>query len=122
AKADIHVRHVLFKFPETPKNTALLVGALDNGKILIDHVGLAQKSFDAKDIKAVRLHLEHIYNVAQGVAAGKDLNENGKIDNPPDADGFGVLPYLQRASEHAKLAADAEDASDRIKFYSTTVQ
>ncbi len=121
-KALVHVRHVLFKFPETPKNQGLLLGALDNGKILIDHVGLAQKSFDAKDLKAVRLHLEHIYNVATGVAGGKDLNENGKIDNPPDADGFGVLPYLQRAAEHAQLAADAPDASDRIKFYSTSVQ
>ncbi len=121
-KALVHVRHVLFKFPETPKNTGLLLGALDNGKILIDHVALAQKSFDTKDIKAVRLHLEHIYNVAVGVSAGKDLNENGKIDNPGDADGFGVLPYLQRAAEHAKLAADADDASDRIKFYSGTTQ
>jgi plastocyanin len=122
AKAMIHIRHVLFKFPETPKNAGLLLGALDNGKILVDHVGLAQKSFDAKDIRGVRLHLEHIYNVAMGTAGGKDLNENGKVDNPPDADGFGVIPYLQRASEHAKLAAEAPDATDRVKFFSNTVQ
>ena len=121
-KALIHVRHVLFAFPDTPKNTGLLPGAFANMKVLQAHVVLAQKSLAANDLPAVRLHLEHIYNIAMGVSAGKDLNENGKIDNPPDADGFGVMPYLQRASEHAKLAADAADANDRIKQHAVNVQ
>ncbi len=121
-KAMIHVRHVLFQFPDTPKNTGLLLGAFANMKVLNDHIGLAQKSLDAKDLKAVRLHLEHIYNIAVGASAGKDLNESGKIDVPPDADGFGVIPYLQRAADHAKLAADAPDANDRIKLYAANVQ
>jgi plastocyanin len=122
AKALIHVRHVLAAFPDTPKNVGLLPGAFANIKVLQAHVGLAQKSLAANDLSAVRLHLEHIYNIALGVSAGKDLNENGKIDNPPDADGFGVIPYLQRASDHAKLAAEADDANDRIKLHAVNVQ
>jgi plastocyanin len=55
-----------------------------------------------------------------------DLNGNGKIDNP--GDGYGLLEngsqdgYVTGMRDHARLAADAADATDEIKLHAGHVQ
>ena len=114
-QADVHVRHVMAKFPETPDNIGLLIGALDQESILTQHVGFLNDAVTKGNVVLAKLHLEHIHNILTGTNGAKDLDGNGKLAVIPPSDGFGLFNYLTTTVQHADLASKQPDATDVIK-------
>src|SRR6266545_318949 len=124
-KALIHIRHVLFSIGNTPGKLGFALGLRQETDELQRHAQFLKDAFDAGDFRLVKVHAEHINNIIEGSQA-HDVNGDGKIQNP--GDGFGLLPngtqdgYIKGMVDHAKLAADAPDATDAIKLHAGHVQ
>jgi len=114
-QADVHVRHIMAKFPSTPDNIGLLIGALDQESILTQHIGFLNDAVTKGNVALAKLHLEHIHNILTGTTGAKDLNGDGKLAVVPPSDGFGLFNYLTTTVQHADLAAQQPDATDVIK-------
>lgn len=114
-QADVHIKHVMDKFPDTPDNIGLLIGAVEQEAILTQHVGFMNDAIKANNVATAKLHLEHIHNLMTGKNGAKDLNGDGKLAITPPGDGFGIFNYLTVATQHAGLAAKQPDATDNIK-------
>jgi plastocyanin len=124
-KALIHIRHVLFSIGNTPGKIGFALGLRQETDELQRHAQFLKDAFDAGDFRLVKVHAEHIANIIEGSEA-HDANGDGKVQNP--GDGFGLLPngtqdgYIKGMTDHAKLAADAPDATDAIKLHAGHVQ
>jgi plastocyanin len=124
-KALIHIRHVLFSIGNTPGKIGFALGLRQETDELQRHAQFLKDAFDAGDFRLVKVHAEHINNIIEGSEA-HDVNGDGKVQNP--GDGFGLLPngtqdgYIKGMIDHAKLAADAPDATDAIKLHAGHVQ
>src|SRR3954454_11289537 len=124
-KALIHIRHVLFSIGNTPGKIGFALGLRQETDELQRHAQFLKDAFDAGDFRLVKVHAEHIANIIEGSEA-HDINGDGKVQNP--GDGFGLLPngtqdgYIKGMVDHAKLAADAPDATDAIKLHAGHVQ
>ncbi len=124
-KALVHVRHVLVSIAVTPGEIGFALGLRQETDELLRHAQFLKDAYDAGDLPLVKVHAEHIANIIQGSGA-RDLNGDGRVQNP--GDGFGLLPngeqdgYIKGMIDHARLAAEAEDATDGIKVHSGHVQ
>jgi plastocyanin len=124
-KALVHIRHVLFSIGATPSKLGFALGLRQEADELLRHAQFLKDAFDAGDFALVKVHAEHISNIIEGSEA-HDVNGDGKIQNP--GDGFGLLPngqqdgYIKGMIDHAKLAAEAPDATDAIKLHAGHVQ
>jgi plastocyanin len=124
-EALIHIRHVLFSIPVTPDKTGFALGLRQETDELLRHAQFLRDAFTANDFGLEKVHAEHIINIIRGSEA-RDVNGDGKAQNP--GDGFGLLPngqqdgYIKGMIDHAKLAADAPDATEDIKLHSSHVQ
>jgi plastocyanin len=121
-QADVHIKHVVSQFPDTPDKVGLLIGALDQEAVLTQHVGFMNDALKKGNIAGVKLHLEHIHNIMTGTDGAKDLDGNGKIEVTPPSDGFGIFNYLTTAAQHADLAAKQPDATNAIKVKASHVR
>lgn len=121
-QSDIHIKHLMFKFPDTPDNIGLLLGALDQESVLTQHVGFMNDALAKGNIALAKLHLEHIHNIMTGTNGAKDLDGNGKVAVIPPSDGFGIFNYLTTAVQHADLAAKQPDATDFIKVRASHIK
>jgi plastocyanin len=124
-KALVHIRHVLFSIGNTPGKIGFALGLRQETDEVQRHAQFLQDAFDAGDFRLVKVHAEHISNIIEGSQA-HDVNGDGKVQNP--GDGFGLLPngtqdgYIKGMVDHAKLAADAPDATEAIKLHAGHVQ
>jgi len=124
-KALVHIRHVLFSIGNTPNKIGFALGLRQETDELQRHAQFLKDAFDAGNFALVKVHAEHIANIIQGSEA-HDVNGDGKVQNP--GDGFGLLQngtqdgYIKGMVDHAKLAADAPDATDAIKLHAGHVQ
>jgi plastocyanin len=124
-KALVHIRHVLFSIGNTPGKIGFALGLRQETDELQRHAQFLKDAFDAGDFRLVKVHAEHIANIIEGSEA-HDINGDGKVQNP--GDGFGLLPngtqdgYIKGMVDHAKLAADAPDATEAIKLHAGHVQ
>jgi plastocyanin len=124
-KALVHIRHVLFSIGETPSKLGFALGLRQETDELQRHAQFLKDAFDDGDFPLVKVHAEHLNNIIEGSEA-HDVNGDGKIQNP--GDGFGLLQngnqdgYIKGMIDHAKLAADAPDATDAIKLHASHVQ
>jgi plastocyanin len=124
-KALVHVRHVLFSIGATPGKLGFALGLRQEADELLRHAQFLKDAFDAGDFRLVKVHAEHISNIIEGSEA-HDVNGDGKIQNP--GDGFGLLAngqqdgYIKGMIDHARLAAEASDATDAIKLHAGHVQ
>jgi plastocyanin len=124
-QALVHIRHVLFSIGATPAKLGFALGLRQEADELLRHAQFLKDAFDAGDFALVKVHAEHINNIIEGSEA-HDVNGDGKVQNP--GDGFGLLPngqqdgYIKGMIDHAKLAADAPDATDAIKLHAGHVQ
>jgi plastocyanin len=121
-QADVHVKHVMAKFPDTPDNVGLLIGAIDQEAVLTQHVTFLNDAIKAGNVATAKLHLEHIHNIMTGKNGAKDLDGNGKTEVTPPSDGFGIFNYLTVASQHADLAAKQPDSTDNIKIKASHIK
>jgi plastocyanin/uncharacterized membrane protein YozB (DUF420 family) len=127
-KALVHLRHVLVGIPATPKGIGFGLGLRQETDELLRHAQFLAEAMDDGNLPLEKLHAEHMINLIEG-AEGEhfgDLNGNGKIDNP--GDGYGLLEngsqdgYVSGMREHARLAAEAADATAEIKLHAGHVQ
>jgi plastocyanin len=124
-KALVHIRHVLFSIGATPGKIGFALGLRQETDELLRHAQFLKDALDAGDVALVKVHAEHINNIIKG-SESADLNGDGKIQNP--GDGFGLLQngtqdgYIQGMIAHAKLAAEAPDATEAIKLHAGHVQ
>ncbi len=124
-KALVHIRHVLFSIGNTPNKIGFALGLRQETDELQRHAQFLNDALQAGDFRLVKVHAEHIANIIDGSGA-QDLNGDGKVQNP--GDGFGLLQngaqdgYIKGMIDHAKLAADAPDATDAIKLHAGHVQ
>ncbi len=113
--ANVHFQHVLAKFPDTPKNVGLIIGALQQDAIFAEHIALLNTVVQQNNLVQVKFHLEHLFNILMGKDGAQDINADRRIEVAPPGDGFGLFTYLTDAVEHANLAAEQPDASDTVK-------
>jgi plastocyanin len=121
-QADVHVKHVMAEFPDTPDKIGLLVGAIEQEGVLTQHVQFMNEAIKANNLKLAKVHLEHIHNIMTGKDGAKDLDGDGKLTISPPGDGFGIFNYLVTAAQHADLAAKQPDANDNIKIKASHVK
>jgi plastocyanin len=127
-KALVHIRHILFSIGNTPGKIGFALGLRQETDELLRHAQFLKDAFDNGDFALERAHAEHIVNIIEGSQGEHfgDLNGDGKTQNP--GDGFGILQngqqdgYAKGMSDHAKLGADAPDATDAIKLHAGHVQ
>jgi plastocyanin len=125
AQALVHVRHVLFSIGVTPGQVGFALGLRQEADELLRHAQFLKDASDAGDLALTKVHAEHIANIIQGSGA-RDLNGDGRVQNP--GDGFGLLVngsqdgYIKGMVDHARLAAEAADATDGIKLHAGHVQ
>jgi plastocyanin len=127
-KALVHIRHLLSGFPAAPDQTGLAIGMFEQVTELRRHAEFVRDAVRGNDLDGVKRHAEHIVNLIEG-QKGKDygdLNKDGKVQNP--GDGFGLLEngdqlgYLKGVADHARLAAQSDDANETIKVHAGHVQ
>lgn len=124
-EALIHVRHVLSGIGVTPGGIGFAVGLRAQADELLRHAQFLRDALEAGDLALERAHAEHIINIIRGSEA-RDANGDGEVQNP--GDGFGLLPngaqdgYIKGTADHARLAAEAADATDVIKVHAGHVQ
>jgi plastocyanin len=113
----LHIRHVVFQYPENPDGKGFLPGAEEQGLIANQHAGLLLESLAADNLDEAKLHAEHVINTLDGEGGESfgDLDGDGQAQNP--GDGFGVRAYVEGAKEHAQLAADASGATEEVKLH-----
>ncbi|MEP7286123.1 MAG: cupredoxin domain-containing protein [Chloroflexota bacterium] len=121
-KADIHVRHVMGSFPDTPDKIGLVIGAFEQEAVLTQHVAFMNDALAKNNVALAKLHMEHIHNLMTGNNGAKDLNGDGKLAVIPPGDGFGIFTYLSTAVQHADLAAKQPDATNNIKVKANHVK
>ncbi len=101
--------------PDTPAGKGYLPGAEEQARLAADHGGFMSDALAAGNLAEAQQHAEHVINILAGQdnSAFGDLNGDGQAQNP--GDGFGVILYLERAMEQARLAAAAERAGEQVK-------
>jgi hypothetical protein len=126
-QALVHIRHLLFSYPDTPQQVGLEVGLRAQVAALAQHAQLLDDAQKAGSLAKVKLEAEQIANLIEGNQGPDfgDLNKDGKVDNA--GDGFGLLVggsqpgYIQDAKDHAELSATAPDATANVKQHAAGV-
>jgi hypothetical protein len=126
-QALVHIRHLLFSYPDTPQQVGLEVGLRAQVAALAQHAQLLDDAQKAGSLAKVKLEAEQIANLIEGNQGPDfgDLNKDGKVDNA--GDGFGLLVggsqpgYIQDAKDHAELSATAPDATENVKQHAAGV-
>jgi hypothetical protein len=113
----LHIRHVVFQFPQNPDGKGFLLGADEQTRLAVEHAGFLQEELAAGNLGEAQRHAEHVINILEGESGARfgDLDGDGLAQNP--GDGFGARAYLEGARQHAQLAADADDASAEVKLH-----
>lgn len=120
-----HLRQVLAASPATPGGLALAEGAVGQAAVVVGHAALQQQSISEDNVPNLRLQAERLINILQG-ANGPDFGDNdgnGAVDNP--GDGFGLAGeggYIAQVVEQARLAAQAEGATDNVVLHAGHVE
>jgi hypothetical protein len=127
-QAMAHVRHLLISFPTTPGQIGLVVGILQQTKLVASQALLLQSVVGGKDPVAVACVGQSIVDILEGAhgAHYKALGDSCAARNVTAAgDGFGLLGasgYLATAAEHASNAAIAPDATPYIRTHASHVE
>src|SRR5258706_465554 len=134
----IHVRHLDNSFGGAPNETALIQGLLSTAKSVDTSTQELQTAFNNNDEKLLQKKIEEIINQIVGSANPaqyKDWDSDGKKDDP--SDGYGLLEgtivasgdsgydatngYIPNTISHAQFAAQASDATEKIRTTMTYV-
>ena len=125
-KAFIHIKHLLFSFPTTPGKIGLLVGLLDQTRLLNAQALALQSLAGNGNAAAVACIAQSIIDISEG--------QHGTHYQPlpatcgaslPTGDGFGILgtnSYASTAAAHASLAATQSDSTPTIIQHASEVE
>ena len=121
----MHIRHLLVRIDETPNKIGMVIGLVNDTKLIKKSADAMLEASNAGDAKNVRTNAEAIINLIVGKqdpALYKDWDGSGKINDP--GDGYGLLlngdqaGYVGGVIDHAKLAADSPDSTAAIRMHS----
>jgi len=112
-----HVRHLLVSFGGAPGKIGLVVGIMNDSRLIADSAQAMLDAQQAGKLDDMKLQAEGLVNLIEGKGGQEygDLDGDGTITDP--SDGFGLLPgadsggYIQTAINHAQFAAGAPDAT-----------
>lgn len=125
-KAFIHIKHLLFSFPTTPGKIGLLVGLLDQTRLLNAQALALQSLVGNGNTFAIGCIAQSIIDISEG--------QQGAHYRPlplvcgasiPTGDGFGILgtnSYASTAAAHASLAATQSDSTPIIIQHAREVE
>lgn len=122
--AFVHIRHLLFSFPNTPAHIGLLVGLRQQAQLL-NAQALQLKNPNGQVTQCVAQSMLDILEGSNGQHA-QPLSQACIANNVSQAgDGYGLLGsngYIQTAATHASLASSQSDSTETIKIHAGHVQ
>jgi hypothetical protein len=106
----------------TPNGLAFDPGHREQAQVLATHGGLLDEAAKANDYKGLRLHAEHVVNIAVGQSNPQygDLDGDGAVSNP--GDGFGVAEYANGLISLLDQILESPEAGDRRKAVATEMR
>jgi hypothetical protein len=121
-----HIQHLLVSFPRTPGKIGLLVGALDQTRLLNIQAAVLQSLSASQDTVAIGCVAQSIIDITEGVQGPhyRPLAATCALKNvTAPGDGFGLLGkgYLLSAAEHATFAIDQPDATNVMRLHEELV-
>jgi len=121
-KAFEHIGHLLVSFPDTPGKIGLLVGALNQTRLLNIQAAVLQSLSASRDTVAIGCVAQSIIDITEGMQGPHyhPLAETCALKNViATGDGFGLLGkgYLLGAAEHATFAIDQPDATSAMRLH-----
>ena len=121
-KAFEHIQHLLVSFPDTPGKIGLLVGALDQTRLLNIQAAVLQSLSASLDTVAIGCVAQSIIDITEGMQGSHyhPLAAACALKNvTATGDGFGLLGkgYLLGASEHATFATEQPDATSAMRLH-----
>jgi Anti-sigma-K factor rskA len=123
-QAFVHIRHLLFSFPNTPGHIGLLVGLRQQAQLL-NAQALQLNNPNAQVTQCIAQNMLDIIEGSNGQHA-QPLSQICIDNNVSQAgDGYGLLGsdgYIQMAATHASLASNQSDSTETIKIHAGHVQ
>ncbi len=121
-KAFAHIEHLLVSFPDTPGKIGLLVGMLDQMRLLNIQADVLQSLTASRDTVALGCVAQSIIDITEGVQGPHyhPLTATCALKNVTAiGDGFGLLGkgYLLGASDHATFATEQPDATSAMRLH-----
>lgn len=121
-KAFAHIQHLLVSFPGTPGKIGLLVGVLNQTRLLNIQAAVLQSLSASRDTVAIGCVAQSIIDITEGVQGPhyRPLAATCALKNvTAPGDGFGLLGkgYLLSAAEHATFAIDQPDATNVMRLH-----
>lgn len=124
--AFVHIKHLLFSFPTTPRKIGLLVGLLEQTRLLNAQALALQSIANNQDIVAIKCVAQSIIDISEGQQGGHFQPLSAVCGaSIPSGDGFGILGtngYAQTAATHASLAATQTDTTATIRLHASEVE
>ncbi len=121
-KSSTHIGHMLISFPGTPGQIGVLVGVLQQTRMLNIQADVLQSVEASHDTMAIRCVAQNIIDVIEG-KQGPHYQPLAPTCAQHDviaaSDGFGLLGqgYLTDSGEHATLAISQPDATDMMRLH-----
>lgn len=111
----IDVRQLVVAALDTPAATSYEAGVKDQSELVATHGQLALDGIGQGDLKAGRLHVEHVSNILSGTQSPDygDLDGDGEALNP--GDGYGVRLYASKIAEVADRIAEIPGLPDQMR-------
>jgi hypothetical protein len=122
-KAFVHIKHLLFSFPNTPGKIGLLVGLTDQAQKLSSASQLLQSLSASQNSTAIQCAAQSIIDIAEGTPGShyQSLSNQCASNNIAEAgDGYGLLGtggYIANGEAHASLAATQTDTTPSIRVH-----
>ena len=125
-KAFVHIKHLLFSFPTTPEKIGLLVGLLEQTRLLNAQALALQSIAGSRNVAAIRCIAQSIIDISEGPQGAHYQALPASCGaSVPTGDGFGILGsngYAATAATHAALAATQSDTTALIRQHASEVE
>jgi len=125
--AFIHIKHLLFSFPNTPGKIGLLVGLVDQAQKLSSASQLLQSIVASHNTTANQCAAQSIIDIVEGSQGSHYqplANQCSLASIAEVGDGYGLLGtggYIANGEAHATLAATQTDTTPNIRVHARHV-
>jgi hypothetical protein len=122
SKSFEHIGHLLVSYPDTPGKAGLLVGMLDQLRLLNVQAGVLQSLTASRDSIAIGCVAQSIIDITEGLHGSHyhPLTATCALKNvSATGDGFGLLGqgYVLGAADHATYATQQPDATNAMRLH-----
>jgi eukaryotic-like serine/threonine-protein kinase len=136
----VHIKHLLLAYPTTPGEIGLLVGVLQQTRLLNEQATALNQASGTGQSVLINCLAQSIIDISEGEhgAHYRPLDSGCKaLGVTQTGDGFGLLTpkdtgssysgeetpgYIKNAADHASLAVGTPDATDALRQHATPVE